>query len=314
MNNPLIITVGFCPAWDMICRADDIDWGRHVRVSQSVHPAGKALNVSRVLAWLGKKNVAAGLWGQRDWPDAQMSLSGCQNQIDFHMTLAAGHTRRNVTVIDTRRRLEMHLRAPCSLATRTSLAQLAGDLKLIIRSACWVVFSGAMPEGDLLDDCLTIIQDLCRSGVKVAVDSSGLALSRAVELGGLALIKPNLEELGQLLGRSIPNDPLAIEEAARVFCNQSQIILVSRGPEGAMIITKDRRIECRAEILQNQAEKTVGCGDYLLAGFLASEDTADLCERLGTAVKAATAHAIGLSESMDWPTAAAHIRIEQRQT
>jgi 1-phosphofructokinase family hexose kinase len=310
MSHAPFITVGICPAWDVICRADSVDWGQHVRVSQTAIPAGKALNVSRALAWLGQTSIAAGLWGQSDWPAAEASLAAFRGRIDCRMTLAPGQTRQNITVIDTRGRREMHLRAACPLASKASLAQLAGDLKSMVTPASRVVFSGSMPEGGLLEDCLAMIRNLCRSGARVAADSSGPALSRAVELGGLALIKPNLEELCQLLGRTIPNDPSAIREAARTFCDRTQMILVSRGADGAMVITKDRAFACRARVPQDKVVNTVGCGDYLLAGFLAGEDTADLYARLETAVKVATAHALGLTESMDWPTAAVHIRIE----
>lgn len=310
MNHAPVITVGFCPAWDVTCRADGVDWGQHVKVSQTARPAGKALNVSRALAWLGQTSIAAGLWGQGDWPAAEASLAAYRDLIDCRMTLAPGQTRQNITVIDTRTRRQMHLRAPCPLATRESLAQLAEDLKSMVTPASRIVFSGSMPEGDLLDDCLAMIRNLCRSGARAAVDSSGIALGRAVELGGLALIKPNLEELSQLLGRPVPNEPSAIQEAAGIFCDRAQIILVSRGADGAMVITKDQAFIGRCEIFQNKVVNTVGCGDYLLAGFLAGEDTADLCDRLKTAVKAATVHALGLTELMDWPAAAGRIRVE----
>lgn len=313
MSHSSIITVGFCPAWDVICRADGVDWGQHVRVSQSAVPAGKALNVSKALAWLGQKSIAAGLWGGSDWPAAQESLAAYRGLIDCRMTLAAGQTRRNITVIDTRGRRQMHLRAPCPLARRASLAHLAEDLKSMASPASRIVFSGSMPEGDLLDDCLAMIRDLCRSGVRVTVDSSGPALSRALEEGGLALIKPNLEELSQLLGRPIPNDPSAIRQAAQTFCDRAEIILVSRGADGAMVITKDQAFIGRSKVPQDKVVNTVGCGDYLLAGFLAGEDTADLCDRLKTAVKAATAHALGLTESTDRLTAAGRIRVEVTQ-
>ncbi len=47
--NPIkdIITVAFNPCWDVTCRADGLEWGRHeVLESFSIRPAGKPLNVS----------------------------------------------------------------------------------------------------------------------------------------------------------------------------------------------------------------------------------------------------------------------------
>jgi len=46
---------------------------------------------------------------------------------------------------------------------------------------------------------------------------------------------------------------------------------------------------------------TVGCGDFLLAGFLKGlKDKSDAGSALGTAIKAATARAWGLTEEKSW--------------
>ncbi len=51
-----IITIGLSPAWDIRCRGAGLDWGRHVEIDeQVVRPAGKALNVSDALAWMGRQ-------------------------------------------------------------------------------------------------------------------------------------------------------------------------------------------------------------------------------------------------------------------
>ncbi len=310
MSNSSIITVGFCPAWDVTCTARGVDWGQHVKVWQTVVPAGKALNVSKALAWLGKKSIAAGLWGQNDWPGAEASLAAFKASIDFRMTLAAGQTRQNITVIDTLNHNEMHLRAPWGLASRVSLSQLDKDLKATIDAQSRVVFSGSMPDGELLADCLSIIRGVCQSAASVAVDSSGLALSRAVDLGGLYVIKPNLEELSQLLGRSIRNETSEIAAAARLLCDRTAIVLVSRGADGAMAVTKDKTYTCRTKAVKNKVINTVACGDYLLAGFLAGGETEDLGVRLVNAVKVATARAWGLSETTDWPAAQTQVEVE----
>ena len=230
MSNAPLITVGICPAWDITCRADGIDWGQHVKVSQTAVPADKAFNVSKALAWMGQKTLAAGLWGQNDWPAAQESLAALKPRIDFKLTLVPGQTRQNITVIDTHSQREMHLRAACPLATKATLAQLAEDLKKYINPNSCVAFSGSMPEGELLADCLSIIKTACQSGASVAVDSSGTALTKVVAQGGLYAIKPNLEELSQLLGTPVPNQTAAIIAAARSLCDSVKIVLVSAAP------------------------------------------------------------------------------------
>ena len=309
MTDGSVITVGFCPAWDITCRAEGVDWGRHVKAAQTAIPAGKALNVSKALAWLGQKSIAAGLWGQNDWPDAQAVLASLNLWVDFRMTLVAGRTRQNITVIDTRNQREMHLRAPYRLATSAALTRLSDELKPVIGAGCTVVFSGSMPGDELVDGCLLMIRNACRSGARVVIDSSGEALQCAVLAGGLYAIKPNLEELGQLLGRPIANEPTEIIAAARTLCDKAQIALVSRGADGAIVVTQDKAVGCRAKPAKYKVVNTVACGDYLLAGFLADE-TAALSVRLENAITVATARAWGLTETIDWSMAKEKIEIE----
>ena len=54
MKKNQIITVGICPCWDITCYVDGVEWGDHKKItSQTFVPAGKALNISRALAWMG---------------------------------------------------------------------------------------------------------------------------------------------------------------------------------------------------------------------------------------------------------------------
>jgi len=293
------ITVSFAPAWDITCWADGVDWGQHPTLTrQTTVPAGKALNVSRAMAWMGQPNTAMGLWGKADAEWMRQELAELQNTVDLRFTLADGRTRQNVTIIDTRNRREMHLRGISQLATPTALAQLDSDLKATVRKNSSVAFCGAMPEDDRLAMCITIIQNACKAGAAVAIDTSGDAIKKAVALGGLDVIKPNLDELCELLGKTVPDEPRAITAAARTLCDRVRIVLVSRGKNGAIAVMQQQAFCCAAAD-ERPAVNTVGCGDYLLAGFLAA-DTDDIAGRLALAVKAAAARAYGLTETHTW--------------
>ena len=310
MSDSSVITVGFCPAWDITCISDSVDWGQHCKVSQVSVPAGKAMNISKALAWMGQKSTAAGLWGQNDWSAAHKMLADRSPLIDLRCTVVPGGTRQNITVIDTHSRREMHLRADCKLATGPTLNHLRTDLDSFVKSGDVVAFAGSMPQGKLLDDCISLIERVRDRGAKVVIDSSGPALARAVKLGGLYAIKPNLEELRQLLNRPIDNDPHEIIAAARTLKDKVQIVLASRGKEGALAVTADRAVGCCVRTFRGNTVNTVACGDYLLAGFLIGDEKADLCVHLENAVRVAAARAWGLTESIDWPTARVQIEIE----
>jgi 1-phosphofructokinase family hexose kinase len=273
--------------------------------------AGKALNISRALAWLKVESIASGLWGQSDYDQMLENIKPLVDYVDIRFTKAPGRTRHNVTLFDTQTGREMHLRAQSQLASRESLKRLAADLRQIVRKESIVVFAGSMPNGALLDDCLSIIAKVRDTGAKVAVDTSGNALAKIVRLKGIWLIKPNINEFRELLGRYVPNTAGEIAKAARKLSASVPVILVSRGEKGAIAVTPDRALQ--AEVVSPLAKvvTTVGCGDYLLAGWLAQMRRAnDLRLALSKAIKLATAKAYGFTEILTWPKA--HRKIKTR--
>lgn len=286
MRTTKIITVGLAPAWDITCKGRELNWGGHdVIDSQVKMPAGKALNISRALAGMGIKSVAAGLWGKDDIAEMKKSLGALSKTITVKLTAVEENTRRNITVIDTAKNREMHLRCKSKLATLQSLKRLQGDLGKIVTRNSICVFAGAMPAGKLLAPVKEIIRSAQTKGAKVAVDTSGPALRGIVKNGGLWLIKPNVEELSELLGSKVADRESELVSAGRKLLGKVEIVLISRGSKGAVVVTKNGvwSAKCgkKCKVLS-----TVGCGDYMLAGFIkAFNEGCDIQASLETAVR-----------------------------
>jgi 1-phosphofructokinase len=305
-----IITIGLSPAWDIRCGGAGLDWGRHVEIDeQVVRPAGKALNVSYALAWMGWKSVAAGLWGREDLSQMKNAVRQLGRWIQTSMTPGPGSTRRNVTVVDTLNHREMHLRLRSELASQRSLQRLNADLKRLVRKGDTCVFAGAMPGNHFLEHTVDLVHTCRDRRARIVVDTHGPALMAIVDAGLASMISPNVEELRGLLGREVANTPAKLASAARLLLDRVGIVLVSRGAEGAMVVTKDGtwngRSRARREVLS-----TVGCGDYLLAGFLAGlQDTANPSAALATGLKVAAAHAWGWTETRTWPQVDSEVEV-----
>jgi 1-phosphofructokinase family hexose kinase len=305
-----IITVGVCPCWDITCYVDGAQWGEHKKIaSQTVTPAGKALNISKALAWLKTESVAAGLWGESDHERLIDELAGLEDFIDARFTVVPGMTRQNVTVVNTKSGREMHLRATCKLSSEESLKQLSDKLEEITTATSTVIFSGSLPE-QYLDECLELIRGVCDKGAKIVIDTSGPALQRIVEMGGIYLVKPNVEELCQLLGRDVNNDVSSIVSSAHTLNDKADIVIVSRGSKGAVAVTKEDAFQFRIKESKYSAGNTVSCGDYLLAGVVTQLNRIDLRSAMITGVKVASAKAWGLTEEMDWIQADKEIEVE----
>ncbi|OQA03679.1 MAG: Tagatose-6-phosphate kinase [Planctomycetes bacterium ADurb.Bin401] len=325
-----IITIGLTPAWDRTIEIDGIDWNEHKIISsQRIVPAGKALNINKSLAWMGVKSTAAGLWGSHDFEQMKKTIAGadlcvCPKRantqvrpyINIQMTKAVGRTRENITVVDTKNKRQIHLRDKSTLANQKSLKLLKQDLGKIISKDSLCVFAGAAPI-----ETVELLELAKKKGSLVIVDTSGPALKKIVSKGGLFLIKPNVEELGELVGKKIRNEEKEIIFASKKLLTKSKLILVSRGEKGAMLLFRSEpRASATGTVVAISAKytgkkypvcNTVACGDYLLAGFLSviarskatrqSQPAELLCaDALETAIKSATAKAFGINEDFSW--------------
>ena len=264
---------------------------------QVVRPAGKALNVSYALAWMGLESTAAGLWGREDYDEMQDAVARLGGLIEPQMTTVAGRTRRNITVVDTLNHREMHLRCGSNLASRHSLLRLDADLTRLVRDGDTCVFAGAMPAGGLLEQTVGLVRSCHDDRLRSAVDTHGPVLKRLVEAGLPWLIAPNVEELRGLLDSEVKDTPAALAEAGRTLLDRVGMVLISRGASGAVVVTAEGAWAGRARG-QGNVLSTVGCGDYLLAGFLAGfREAADPSAALAKGLRIATARAWGWTET-----------------
>jgi len=305
-----IVTVGLCPSWDTVCRFEGIDWGEHKTVSSaSSRPAGKALNISQALAWMGEENIAAGLWGRDDFEQMLRAMRSLGGLVKVKMTAVDGGTRRNITVVDTANDREMHLRNRSELASRKALRKLETDLRAIVHKGSVCVFAGVMPEDEFVGDVVRIIKSCRERGAKIVVDTYGDALKRILETGAVWLIKPNVDELRELLGEQVTDSPAGLVGAGRKLLDKVEVVLISRGRKGGVVVTKKGAWQGRC-IGRGRVLSTVGCGDFLLAGFLKGlKDKSDAGSALGTAIKVATARAWGWTEGKSWSRALREIKV-----
>jgi len=129
----------------------------------------------------------------------------------------------------------------------------------------WLVGSGSLPPG--VDDDLyaELVLRCRRAGVRVAIDASGRPLQNAVAAGP-DLIKPNLEELEELVDRSLGTLGEVLDAAAHIVTGGVGTVVVSLGRHGALLVTPS--VTALAVAPVRSPLSTVGAGDALLAGYL----------------------------------------------
>lgn len=130
----------------------------------------------------------------------------------------------------------------------------------------FLVASGSLNEGLTPDFYQKVAEIAKKSNSKLIVDTSGEALKKVLETGAY-LIKPNVGELAKLIGV----ERLEMEEvnhAAKQIIAKggAEIVVVSLGPQGAVLVTKDSYEFVPAPNVAKRS--TVGAGDSMVGGMV----------------------------------------------
>ena len=80
------------------------------------------------------------------------------------------------------------------------------------------------------------------------------------------LVKPNHEELAELVGHDLPSLGDVRAAALDLVADGIEVVAVSLGGDGALLVTSDEQVHAAATI--SHPLSTVGAGDCMLAGLL----------------------------------------------
>ena len=130
----------------------------------------------------------------------------------------------------------------------------------------YLVISGSLNEGLPTNFYQKIAEIAKKLGTKVIVDTSGEALQKVLE-SGVYLIKPNIGELAKLIGVERLELTEVENAAKKLIENKSaEIIVVSLGAEGAILVTKEETHLVKAPKAEKRS--TVGAGDSMVGGMV----------------------------------------------
>lgn len=289
----MIYTVTLNPAIDYVVRlATPMQAGAVNRAAGEDYVlGGKGINVSGVLAELGCPSVALGfVAGQTGvWLEAGLRAQGLQT--DF-VHLAQGMTRINVKVKDGQE-TELNGRGP---VIPDEAMQALQQKLAALQSQDVLVLAGSVPASLPGNTYEVLLSGLRNKQVRTVVDASGALLAKVLPLTPF-LIKPNREELAELVGRVLPDEE-AVAQAARELQQQgARNVLVSMAGDGALLLDETGALH-RSAAPQGKVVNSVGAGDSMLAGFVAGflqTDSYQEALRLGTACGSATAFSLGLA-------------------
>lgn len=283
----MITTITLNPSFDLTLEVDQITVGGVSRAeSERLEAAGKGVNVSRALAGHDVATRAVAAIDPTAAPryEELLDASGVLRVISV-----AGVVRTNVTIVEPAG-VVTKINGPGPRHTPEAVASMLAQVATAMDDTGWVVLSGSLPPGCPDDTYAVLIGEARRRGCRVALDTEGVPLRLGIAAGP-DLVKPNREELQELIGSAMATLGDVVRAARALVERGARAVLCSLGRDGALLISRDGA--CLHGCVEPLAvESHVGAGDALLAGFLAAADAPD---------------AVRLRQAVAWGTAACRL-------
>ncbi len=222
---------------------------------------GGGINVSKAIRRLGGKSLAiftaGGASGQL------LADLVKQEQIDAKIIETNEWTRENFVVAETSTNAQYRFGMPGAALTEAETQAVLDALEH--SGANYVVASGSLPPKMDVNFYEKVAAISKKIGARLVLDTSGEPLRAACD-EGVFLLKPNIGELEALVGTTnLQMDD--VDDAARTLIGDGkcEVVIVSMGPKGAILVTKDLCEHIPAPPVQKRS--TVGAGDSMVAGM-----------------------------------------------
>ncbi len=258
----MIATITLNPAIDQTVQLEKLHVGAVNKVHRVTETAGgKGINVARVLADLGAEVLATGLMGNRSQAFFQEYFS-CHNVIDAFVTVE-GAVRSNIKLVDQSSSDVTDVNFPGFDAKEEDLKHILEVIKDLPENA-FVAVCGSLPPGISADAFEHFLRTVKSMGFRLAIDTSGEALQRAVAVKP-DLIKPNIHELSELAGRKLDISEAIVFVQELLQYGVGQVVL-SCGADGAWFLGENQKLFARPGSVN--VVSTVGAGDSMMAACL----------------------------------------------
>jgi 1-phosphofructokinase len=259
-----IVTVTPNPSVDLTLEIPTLVRGAVHRITgQHQEPSGKGVNVTRALTNNDVASLAVLVIGGREGAELELLLQA--ERVAYVTVRIADSVRVNISLTEADgTATKINAIGPMLRDEETqellTAATAAGE------GADWVLGSGSLPRGVNVDFYAHLGTAVRAGGARFALDSSGPAL-----VAGLTarpeVIKPNLEELSEVVGRPLVTVGDAVAAARGLMTLGAQSVVVSLGRDGALLVDSLGVMHASASVANPKS--TVGAGDALLAGYLA---------------------------------------------
>ena len=283
----MITVAGFNTTLDRFVDVDALRMGEVNRATnEREYPGGKGLHVAQTIAALGERVQLIGLVdaAHRNMIGRRLSERG----VLFHGIEIPGSMRTCLALRDAQGRITEILGQGPELAEKYRAALLRAFRRGVDESDL-VILSGSLPRGFAANTYAEMATHVRQAGRRCLVDASGELLRHAAAVQPF-LVKPNRDEISELLDQPVVDIEAAIQAATKLHSQGVAMPVVTMGALGAVAVDASGVWHARIELAQ--IHNTVGSGDCLLAGLtvgIARSMNLEETLRLGVACGAANA-------------------------
>lgn len=289
----MLYTVTFNPALDYVVYVEHLKIDAINRSKgEAVFYGGKGINVSTVLHNLGVDSKALGFIAGFTGEEIEKGIKKQGIETDF-VHLKKGLSRINVK-IKADEETEINGQGPDISEEELNLLFEKLDM---LQKGDILVLAGAIPASLPANIYETIMQRLLGKEIAIVVDATKDLLLNVLKYHPF-LIKPNNHELGEMFHVTCETEEDIKFYAMKLQKQGAENVLVSMAGDGAFLLTKEKETY-RIGVPKGKVINSVGAGDSMVAGFLASylkEKDYEKALRLGTAAGSATAFSEGLAQ------------------
>ena len=280
----MILTVCMSPSVDVTIELDQLNVGKvNVVKSKTLSFTGKALNVAIGVARLGGEAYATGFMYNENGAMFERALD--KEGVPFAFVWNSGRVRENYKCIDKRSMLTEINDVGGQVASE-KLGELLHMIRSFSQRSNVTVISGGLPRGVDTAYYRELFRAVDSHSLRIA-DTEGAKMFAALE-AGVDLVKPNLEELQETLGREFKDKEDMLAGCRELLDRGAKVVLLSLGKDGAVITDGSKNYFCRS--INVAVNSTVGAGDGMVAAAATMlQKGADLPDILRAGVAAGTA-------------------------
>lgn len=239
-----------------------VPYGLNRAVSTRTDPGGKGINVAKVLKSFGVNVTVTGLIAGNQ---GEFLLDCLMNAgIPANFLKNPGETRTNLKIFDRSVNKITEINETGFHVAPDVLNSFEQMFKESVREATIVVLSGSLPPGVPEDFYAQCIHTAKAAGAKCILDADASALAWGVKAVPFA-VKPNIHELELLNGHTFSSRNEVVKAAKKLIETGIQIVIVSMGPDGAMIAGQNEIYQ--AVPWKIKEKNATGAGDSMVAAL-----------------------------------------------